>query len=320
MTTVLRPNLLAIPLGLAGLATCWSTAAAVLAAAAWPALVLWLLTAVTWAVATTAYAAQVLRRRRFLAEANDVTFGPFTALPAIVALLLAGALQPYARPLAVVVFGIGLVAILVIGGYLSGQWILSDLPLARWHPGYFIPTVAGGLVASAASATLGFPRLAQLMFGYGILCWIVLGSIILLRLFTQPPLPPALQPTLAIEVAPPAIAGSAWFAMNGGRADLVATGLAGYGLLMVLVQIRLVPGYVRLPLGLGTWTFTFSYAAVVAVGIRWQGILHGPGWSVVAYALLGLLTLATVLLTAWTVAALARGAFLPREPAPAFTP
>ena len=46
--------------------------------------------------------------------------------------------------------------------------------------------------------------------------WLVVGSIILGRLFFGPRLPEALVPTLAIEVAPGAVASLAWFALNGG--------------------------------------------------------------------------------------------------------
>lgn len=79
------------------------------------------------------------------------------------------------------------------------------------------------------------------MLGLGGTCWIVLGSIVILRLVSQPPLPPPLRPTLAIELAPPVVAGSAWFAIDGGRADPVALLLAGFAILMALVQLRLVP-------------------------------------------------------------------------------
>ena len=47
------------------------------------------------------------------------------------------------------------------------------------------------------------------MFGYGMICWLILGSLIMGRLLFRPMLPAALVPTLAIEVAPAAVA-SPW--------------------------------------------------------------------------------------------------------------
>lgn len=216
-------------------------------------------------------------------ELADPTFGPFVALVAIIPMQFGGVLARHAQGAGQAVFVVALVATLLVGGWLSGQWINADTMLATWHPGYFVPTVAGGLIASATSAGLGYRSLAQFLFGYGLICWLVLGSIVLARLFTQPPLPAALTATIAIEVAPPAIAGLAWFSMNAGHVDPVALGIAGYALLMVMVQLRLVPLYRTVPFGPSWWTLSFPYAAVVAYAIRWMaaeqvvGRTGGPG-------------------------------------------
>jgi tellurite resistance protein len=89
------------------------------------------------------------------------------------------------------------------------------------RPAYFLPTVAGGLIASAGAAEVGQQRLAELMLGLGAVCWLVLGSIILGRLLFRPPLPNPLLPTLAIEVAPAAVASLAYFALRGDHIDTV---------------------------------------------------------------------------------------------------
>ena len=38
---------------------------------------------------------------------------------------------------------------------------------------------------------------------------------------------------------------------------------------MVMMQIRLVPAYRRVPFGPGAWAYGFSYAAAVTVTVRW---------------------------------------------------
>jgi hypothetical protein len=60
-----------------------------------------------------------------------------------------------------------------------------------------LPTVAGGLIASAGAADVGQRRLAEVMLGLGMICWLVLGSIILARLLFRPLPPGPLLPTLA---------------------------------------------------------------------------------------------------------------------------
>jgi tellurite resistance protein len=242
-------------------------------------------------------------------------FAPFVSLAAIVPMLLGVVLAGHARTAGVVVFACGLIGTVVVGGWLSGQWILSDLTLSQWHPGYFLPTVAGGLLAATGSAQLGYGDLARLMFGYGLVCWVVLGSVILLRLFTQPRLPTPLLPTMAIEVAPPVVAGTAWFTINGGRVDNLALALAGYAALMVLVQVRLVSAYRTVPFGLGWWAFSFSYAAVVVDAVHWLAAEQVSGQLAWTYVAVAVPSLGVLGLVALTVRALARGTFLPR-PAP----
>ena len=316
----LRPNLLGIPFTLAGLAACWSAAGSLVDLPRTVPAVLWVLVVVVGLAVLVPYASRVLRAGRVGEELADPTFSPFTAIPAILLMLLGGALAGWSRPAGVAVFAVGLVAVVLLGGYLSGQWILSDLQLAQWHPGYFLPTVAGGLVAANVAAGLGLPRLASVMFGWGLVCWLVLGSIILTRLFTAPMLPVPLRPSLAIELAPPAVAGNAWFAMNGGHADLVALMIGGYGLLMLLVQVRLVPLYREVPFGPGTWAFGFSYLQALTVGLHWLAVERVPGRAVLTWLVLAVATAGVLLLVVRTATALAHGTFLPRPPAPATVP
>ncbi len=311
----LTPNLFAIPFGLCGLAQCWSLAAAEDAAPAWPADVLYALGAVVWAGLLVAYVRNTVAAGRLRTELADPTFGPFTALVVIVPMLLGTALARHASGAGEAVFLVALVATVLLGSWLVGEWIVTDLALAQWHPGYFLPTVAGGLIAAGGCAAFGYDALARLMFGYGAVCWVVLGSVILLRLFTQPALPAALTPTIAVEVAPPVVAGAAWFEINGGRADAVALGLAGYAVLMVVVQVRLAPLYRRLPFGPGWWSFSFSYAAAFAIAIRWLAVEDAPGQRLLTQALLAVITAWLALLVVRTATHVARGTFLPRPAA-----
>ena len=194
---------------------------------------------------------------------------------------------------------------------MTGQWILANTALAQWHPGYFLPTVGGGLIGSAVSATLGDRSLARVLFGYGAVSWIVLGSIILTRLFTQPALPIPLRTTLAIQMAPPVVAGLAWFRINGGRVDTIALGVAGSALLMAMVQLRLIPFFRSAPFGPGWWAFSFPYAATVAYAIQWMAAEHALGSKAWTWLLLVVVTIFAGLLTGRTVVALMRNRFLP---------
>lgn len=312
----LTANLFGIPLGLAGVAQCWTVAHEAGTAPAWPGDVLWVLAAAVWLVVAGAYYARHHRPADLARELADPTFGPFVAVSAIVPMMLGAALARHLPTAGHVVFLVGLVLTLLAGGWLSGQWILSDTTLAQWHPGYFLPTVGGGLIAAALSAGFGDRSLAQLMFGYGIVCWIVLGSIILARLFTQPALPVPLRTTIAIEMAPPVVAGIAWFRINGGEVDPIALGLAGYALLMGMVQLRVIPLYRTVPFGPGWWAFSFPYAATVAYALQWSSAGHMSAAQVWSWVLLALVTAGAAALAGATVMALVADRFLPRVATP----
>jgi tellurite resistance protein len=307
-------NIFGVSFGLAGLAQSWSTAAKLAGVPDWPGNVLWAVTAAVWLATAMAFAANLSRTTRWREQLTDPTFAPFVALAFIVPMLFGQALAAHARHIGEAVFAAGLAGVVILGGWLTSQWIVTDMPLDRWHPGYFLPTVAGGLLAAGGCAALGFAGLARLMFGYGAICWLLLGSILLLRLFTGPPLPRPLLPTMAIELAPPVVAGNAWFEINGERADTLALALAGYAALMALVQIGLVPTYARVPFSPGSWAFAFSYAAGFTVSIRWLAVQHVEHQRGFTYLLLATITTGVGLLAVRTVSALVRGSFLPSLP------
>ena len=167
-------------------------------------------------------------------------------------------------------------------------------------------------MAAASAAQVGQRGLGTAMFGYGVVCWVILGSMILGRLFFRPALPAALAPTLAIEVAPSAVASLAWFALRGPVVDTVATALAGYGMLMVLAQICLVPIFARLRFGLGFWAFTFAWAAVATTALHWIGETRPAGGTVWAWLVLAAVSLLAAGVAARSVVGLVRGTLFAR--------
>jgi tellurite resistance protein len=315
-------NFFGMPFGIAGLGEVWTTLADYHHAPALVGELLLLLSAAVWLTLMIAYLAHVLPRRSEVAAALlDPVAAPFASLAFITPMLLAGqGLYPHASAAGRVVTDVFLVLTVLLGGWLTGQWIYGSVDLDRFHPGYFLPTVAGGLIASAAAAQVGQRLLSEVMLGLGVLCWIMLGSVILGRLLLRPMLPPPLQPTLAIEVAPAAVGSLAWFALNGGRIDVVTAFLAGYGLLMVLAQLRLLPVYLRLPFMPSTWSFTFSWAAVATVGLTWLQATHVTGYRAWQDVLTAAITLLIGGIAVRTLVALRRRQLLPPPPRPAAAP
>ena len=306
------PNLFAIPFGLAGLAEAWQAARPLLDTPAAVPDVLDAGAALAWVTLLAGYCAQGAASG--LADFRSKTFAPFLSLAPITGMLLAAALSAHAPVAGRALVAAFLVATLAFGGLLTGEWIVTSLDHDAAHPGYLLPTVAGGLVGAACAAQVHLPGLAVASYGVGLVSWLLVGSMILSRLFFHPPLPPALVPTLAIELAPPAVAGIAYFALTGGRSDWPAQALAGYALLMVLVQVRLLPRFAALPFGPGFWAFTFSWAATATCALDWIALRRPPGATALAVLVLALITALIGVIAARTARLLARGLLVPRVP------
>ncbi len=87
--------------------------------------------------------------------------------------------------------------------------------------------------------------------------------------------------------------------------------LAGYAVLMIMVQLRLAPRYLQVPFGHGSWAFSFSYAAACTAAVRWLGVEKPAGQPALTWAILLLITGFIGVLGVLTARALRRGTYLP---------
>ena len=206
---------------------------------------------------------------------------------------------------------VGLIGTLALGAWFTGRWLAHGVPEECLHSGYYLPTVAAGLIGATALATLGYHDAAIMAFGLGGICWLLLGSVIINRNFVVTSLPPALIPTMAIDVAPVVVAGSAWFVINDSVPDTGQLALAGFGLLMVGVQFRLISVYRRLRFSASFWAFTFSYCAVASYGLRWLHTVSDPWGASLSWALVTAATLLVGTVAVFSAVTLREGTFLP---------
>jgi tellurite resistance protein len=305
------PNLFAIALGIAGLAQAWDAAMPLLGTPQAIPDALSILDAALWLVLVGAYLAQ--GPRIVLADLRDPVLSPFVSASALTAMLLSAALVKEAFAAGRVLVIVSLAITMGIGGWLTGQWMTGGEPDSV-HPGYFLPTAAGGLIGANAAAQVHLHALAEASFGIGVISWVLLGSTILNRLFTRPALPSALVPTMAIELGIPAVAGTAYFAVAGRTVSFMACALGGYAVLMALVQVRLIPVYRRLSFTAGFWSFTFSYAAAAADALVWLAITKPPAATGYAIAVIALLTAFVSWIAFRTVVLAVRGDLFPAWP------
>jgi tellurite resistance protein len=303
------PNLFSIALGIAGLAQAWHAAVPVLGTPQAVPDALNVLDAAVWLVLVGAYLAQ--GPRIVLADLRDPVLSPFVSASALTAMLLAAGLARDAFAAGRVLVVVFLAVTTAIGGWLTGQWMTGGIEPDSVHPAYFLPTAAGGLIGATVAAQVHLHALAEASFGFGVICWVMLGSVILNRLFTRPALPNALVPTMAIELGIPAVAGLAYFAVAGRTVNFVSCALGGYAVLMTLVQIRLIPVYRRISFTPGFWSFAFSYAAAASDAFMWLAIKKPPAATGYAITVIALLTAFVSWIAFRTVVLAVRGQLFP---------
>ena len=307
------PTLFTIAFGLAGLGQMWHAVGPLLGVPSAVPDAIFILAAAVWLVVLAAYLAQGVRQ--LLADVSDPVLAPLVSAALITPLLLGIALASVAMTAGRVVVAVFLAATIAFGAWLSGQWIARPLDQDAAHPGYFLATVAGALVGAHAAAAVHWHAVAEASFGIGIACWLLIGSTVLNRLLFRPALPAALTPMLAMELAPPVVAGVAWFALDGGRVDFVARALGGYAVLTALTQLCFVPLYVRLRFTPAFWAFTFTYATAAADAVLWITYTKPAGATGYAVAIVTLMTAFIAAIASRTIIAVARGQFLPASPA-----
>ena len=134
------PTLFTVALGLAGLGQAWHATEPVLGVPAAVSDAIFALAAAVWLALVAAYAAQGWRQ--VLADLRDPVLGAFVPAGAITAMILGGALAaaaPAAFTAGRILVAIFLAGTIVIGGWLTGQWITGRLDQDAMHPGYFCP-------------------------------------------------------------------------------------------------------------------------------------------------------------------------------------
>jgi tellurite resistance protein len=278
-----KPNLFAVPFGIAGLAIVWRLMAGVYDAPLAVTDALSLTAAAIWLALTAGAVWRWATVRGSLAgEFRDPVYSPFLSLPAIIGMMLAVGLGLHGTEPAKTVFIVFFALTIGLGGWLTGEWVLGEIDEARFHPGYYLPTCAGGFIGAEGCGLFGLPSLGWISFGLGVISWLILASQVSGRLFFINLLPEELVPTMAIELASPCVAGAAYFQLHGEVPDPVAYSLAGYAALMLLVQLRLLPIYARLRFSAGFWSFTFSWCTAAALGVRWLEATEPPAASTYA--------------------------------------
>ncbi|MGY2048030.1 dicarboxylate transporter/tellurite-resistance protein TehA [Methylobacterium sp. JK268] len=308
-------------LGLVGLGTAWRAAAPLWGLPVPVGEAVMALGVLVWAALVVLYAAKwLVARPAALDEARHPVQCCFIGLAGVATMLVALAALPYARPLAFLLFALGGLFTLGFGVWRTGGLWQGGREVGATTPVLYLPTVAGGFVTAIASSAFGLHDLAQLAFGAALLSWLAIESVLLHRFYTVA-LPPSLRPTLGVELAPPAVGGVAWLSLGGDPGGAVALGLLGYGLLLALVLLRLVPFIREQAFSAGSWAFSFGATALATLALRVGASGRAPTVAALAPLVFVAATLLVAALAIGTIRLLLAGRLLaPAAPPPAPAP
>jgi tellurite resistance protein len=295
-------------MGLGGVSLAWRRAAHVWDVPDWPALVFLGLATAAFVVVALAYTAKWVRypaaARAELRHPIRMTFVPTITISLLV---LATAGQDVAPGLASVLWWVGAVGHLVATVAIVSAWFgRADIVHSTVTPAWFIPVV-GNVVTPLAARELGSVEFAWFAFGIGLVFWLGLLPLLLQRVLVHDAaLPGRLLPTIAIFIAPPAVAMLSWAALTGDAGDPVARVLWAAAMGFVLVLVAQAGRLRAVPFALPYWAYTFPLAAASAAAVAMAGVRPQVGYDVIAVTLLTGTTLLVLHVLTLTLRAAAR--------------
>jgi tellurite resistance protein len=309
---IIPASFFGMPLGLIALGLAWRSAAAVWRvppiieeSLIWGGSLLWMCFFVLY------LAKWLWHREAAESEFKDAVQCCFVGLAGVVALLASIGLAPKEPKFALVLFLLGSVWTLVFGLYRTGRlWMGGRKPEAT-TPILYLPTVAGSFVFASAATSMGHPDWGQLAFGAGLFAWIAIESVIIHRLYTVAELPPALRPTLGIQLAPSSVAAVAYLNVTGNGPNLLVYGLVGYALLQALVLARMWPWLRAAGATPAWWGFSFGAAALPTAALKLLARGDTGAVGVLAPWLFAVGNLVVAAIIVMTIRLLIRGRLLP---------
>lgn len=304
-----------VPLGLGGLSLAWRRQTQVWSAPEWVAQIFFWLALLALVLVVVLYAGTWLRHAAAArAEAGRADLLPYLGTAPAAILVVAAAGDDVATGLARGLWWVGALAQLV-----ATVWIVDilvrrfDARSGRPDPAWLVPAV-GALTVALGARTLGSVDLAWLAFGAGVVLWLGLWPLLVIRPQDGPGDRSAQDAsTVAWPVAAPAAAMWAWQSLTGNVDDPVGRVLLAATLLFLVLGLVRLRELLAAPFTLTAWAYGFASSAAAVAAITMAGARPGLGYTVLASFLLTVATVATLAVGALSVRALLRRRLLAAE-------
>lgn len=297
----------ALVMGVAGLAVTWLKAGVAWGLGSVAGRTLAVLALAAFAVIATGYAVKVVSHTAaVVAEWTHPVRVAFTATIPISLMVLAIPFLDWLPALSAGLWWAGAAVQAVVTLWVVRTWIAdATVQQVHVHPAWFIPAV-GNLIAPVAGAAHAPAAVTWYFLGVGATYYLGLLPIVLGRLFVAGTLPPRLAPTLAILVAPPAVASLAWVRLGGSWDDALVKVLLGVGIFQFLLLLVQIPSLRSVPFTMSSWAYSFPLAALASALLA-SGPGGGLDYAPLAAAVVGLASVVVAALLWLTVRAAVRG-------------
>ncbi len=193
---------------------------------------------------------------------------------------------------------------LILTVIIVNVWLNTERPVASINPAWFIPAV-GNVLVPVAAAPAGYLTLSAFFLSLGLFFWAILVTVIFYRLITKAPLEPAMQPTLVIMVAPPAVSCLAAVAITQSFGPM-AMALFSVAVFFVVLLLPQIPHFLRLSFYPSWWAYTFPLAAFTLACHKFSQF-NGIISAAMLLAMTIFVTLVVLAVSARTLKALATG-------------
>ncbi len=204
---------------------------------------------------------------------------------------------------------VGAAGIVPFACYVVSRWLKGQYKVEHAAPAWILPVV-GLLDLPLAVPVLDLPDLHVAMLvglAVGMFFAVPLFTVVFARLVFAAPMPPALEPSLLILVAPFAVGMSTYLATTG-QLDLFAKSLYALTLFMLAVLLARLRHLARCcPFRIGWWAVSFPLAASAIAALRLAQFEPAWGADLMALALLALATVVIVWMLARTLLGVVRG-------------
>jgi tellurite resistance protein len=175
---------------------------------------------------------------------------------------------------------------------------------------FFIPVV-GNVLAPLGGVPIGLEAWATAQFGIGIFLWLVLQTLMFVRLAQAGPLPARLAPSWFITLVPPSIGGLSLLQLNAPLTLVwMMWGIATFFLMLVMTQVAIIR---EQPFSMAKWGMSFPLAAFTSLTLRLTHEPSGAWLQVPATLLLATTSLVILGLTLRTWQGLRHGHLLVAE-------